>query len=179
MSEPDASEHVRDTGPSWNKPWTVQWHIAADGTVIRQRAKGDQSHQQLYGTHATNRTVVLADLEALDDRIARTRRVFNALVAVLIGVAVIDVVALVVGVLLAWAGIDEGAVITLPAVLLLLGLLIATGSVHGLMISRFNRAWTDAGFASTSQVTMAASEARSLIAAPGTVSGRTVRVKRA
>ena len=56
-----------------NKPWTVQWHIAADGTVIRQRARGDQSHEQLYGTHATNRALGIADLEALDDRIAGGR----------------------------------------------------------------------------------------------------------
>jgi hypothetical protein len=162
-----------------DKPWTVQWHIAADGTVIRQRAKGDQPHQQLYGTHATNRAVELADLEAMDDRIARTSRVFNVLVGILMGVAVVDLVALVAGVLLGWAGVDAAAAITLPAVLLLLALMITSGAMHGLMIRRFNRAWTDAGFASSQQVTMGASEARSLIAAPGAVSGRKVRVKRA
>jgi hypothetical protein len=162
-----------------NKPWTVQWHIAADGTVIRQRSRGDEPHQQLYGTCATNRRPEIADLEALDDRLARHGRVFNVLSAVLAGVTVIDMVALVVGALLAWVGVDAGSAITGPAVFLLIGLLIALGAVHSLMISRFNRAWTDAGFVSSSPVTMAASEARSLIAAPGAVSGRTVRVKRA
>jgi hypothetical protein len=162
-----------------NKPWTVQWHIAEDGTVIRQRSKGDEPHQQLFGTVAANRRPEIADLEALDDRLARNGRVFDVLVAVLAAVAVIDMVALAAGVLLAWAGVDAGGAITGPAVFLLIGLLIAMGAVHSLMISRFNRAWKEAGFASSSPVTMAASEARSLIAAPGAVSGRTVRVKRA
>lgn len=162
-----------------NKPWTVQWHIAEDGTVIRQRSQGDQPHEQLYGTLATNRRPELADLEALDDRLARNGRVFNVLTAVLAGVAVIDMAALVIGAVLAWVGVDAGGAITGPAVFLLIGLLIALGAVHSLMISRFNRAWTDAGFPSSSPVTMAASEARSLIAAPGAVSGREVRVKRA
>ena len=162
-----------------DKPWTVQWHIAADGTVIRQRSKGEESHQQLYGTHATTRTLEIADLEALDTRIERTRRTFNVVAAVLLVVAAIDVAALAIGLVLSLAGVDAGAAIILPAILLLVVLLIASGAVQGLMISRFNRAWTDAGFESSNQVTMASSEARTLIAAPGTVSGPKVRVKRA
>ncbi|MCH6161279.1 hypothetical protein [Streptomyces marispadix] len=162
-----------------NKPWTVQWHIVADGTVIRQRSKGDQPHEQLFGTHATNQKLELADLEALDYRIARNQRFFNVLAAVLVGVGVIDVVALAAGMVLAWVGVDAGGALVMPALLLLVGLLIAIGAAQGLMLRRFNRAWTDAGFASSNQVTMAASEARSLIAAPGAVSGRPVRVKNA
>lgn len=162
-----------------NKPWTVQWHIAADGTVVRQRSKGDEPHQQLFGTLVTNRKPELADLEALDERLARNGRVFNIVAAVLATVAVLDMVALAAGAVLAWVGVDAGGAITGPAVFLLIGLLIALGAVHPLMISSFNRAWKDAGFASSRPVTMAASEARSLIEAPGAVSGRKVRVKRA
>jgi hypothetical protein len=161
------------------KPWTVQWHIAADGTVIRQRSKGEQPHLQLYGSYATVRRVELSDLEALDERLDRDRRVIGGLAFLLLAFGVVSGVCLVVGVVLSWLGVDAGGLLMLVGWLLLVIGLVGSGASHGMIISRGNRAWTEAGFESSNPVTMAASEARAMIEAPGSVSGRKTRVERA
>lgn len=161
------------------KPWTVQWHIAADGTVIRQRSKGDQPHQQLFGSYATNRRVELSDLEALDEQLARDRRVIGRSVSLLLAFSVVGMAGLVVGVVLGLLGVDVGGLLLLAGIVLLVVGLIGSGAGHGLIISRWNRAWTEAGFESSNPVTMAASEARAMIAAQGAVSGSESRVERA
>ncbi|NIK57122.1 hypothetical protein [Kribbella shirazensis] len=162
-----------------SKPWTVQWHIAADGTVIRQRSKGDQPHQQLYGSYTTSRRLELSDRYALDDRLARDTKFFGGFVSVLLFLSMVGVGGLVVGTVLSWLGVDAGGYLVLPGVIVFIVALIASGGTHGLMMSRWNRRWTEAGFESSNPVTMSAREAREIVAAPDAVSGRRTKVKRA
>lgn len=161
------------------KPWTVQWHIAADGTVIRQRSKGDQPHQQLFGSYVTNRRLEISDLDALDDRLARDRRFFGGFVAVIMFLGVVGVACLAVGVVLGWLGVDAGGNLVLLGVIAFVATVIASGGSHGMMISRWQRRFAEAGFESSNPVTMSAREARVIVEAPGAVSGRQTRVKRA
>ncbi|MFG1911824.1 hypothetical protein [Kribbella sp. NPDC048928] len=164
---------------SKQKPWTVQWHVAADGTVIRQRSKGDQPHQQLYGSYTTNRQLGLADLDALDDRLARDKKVIGGYVGVLVVVIAVAFACFVGGIVLAWLGVDPARRLVLPGVIVVVVGMIAVGGGHGLMMSRWHRAWSAAGFESPNAVTMSAREAREIIDAPGAVSGRRTRVERA
>lgn len=161
------------------KPWTVQWHIAADGTVIRQRSKGDQAHQQLYGSYTTTRRLDLSDLDAMDDRLARDRKVFGGLVTVLLGLGVMGVGCAAVGIVLGWLGVDGAGPLVVLGVILFLVAIIGSGGFHGLMISRWHRVWAEAGFESPNPVTMSAREARDIVEAPGAMSGRKTRVVRA
>lgn len=162
-----------------DKPWTVQWHIAADGTVIRQRSKGDQPHQQLFGSYTTNRRLEISDLDALDDRLARDKKVFGGFVAVLMSLGVVGVTCLVLGAVLSWLGVDAGGKLVLLGVVVFIVAMIASGGSHGVMISRWQRRFAEAGFESSNPVTMSGREAQTIVAAPGAVSGRQTRVKRA
>lgn len=161
------------------KPWTVQWHVLADGTVVRQRSKGDQPHQQLYGSYRTRRRLTISDLDALDDRLARDKKVFGAFVAVLLVLVFGGIAGLVVGAVLAWLGSDAGDPLVLSGVIVLVVGMIGVGASHGLLLSRWHRTWTEAGFESPNPVTMSAREARDRIEDPGAASGRKVRVERA
>ncbi|TCC39579.1 PrgI family protein [Kribbella sindirgiensis] len=164
---------------SKKKPWTVQWHIGADGTVIRQRSKGDQPHQQLYGSYTTNRRLGLAELDALDYRLARDKKVIGGFVGGLLVLTAAAFACFVVGVVLGWLGVDAARRVVMPAVIVLVVVMIAAGGGHGLMMSRWHRAWNEAGFESPSPVTMSAREAREIVGAPGAVSGRRTKVERA
>jgi hypothetical protein len=161
------------------KPWTVQWHIAADGTVIRQRSKGDQPHQQLYGSYRTTRPLDISDLDALDDRLARDRRVFGGLVTALLGLTVVGIACAVVGVVLGWFGVEGVGWLVVLGVILFLVAIVGSGGFHGLMMSRWHRVWAEAGFESPNPVTMSARDAAGIVEAPGAVSGRKTRVVRA
>ncbi|MGH3359560.1 MAG: hypothetical protein ACRDO7_12215 [Nocardioidaceae bacterium] len=161
------------------KPWTVQWHIGPDGTVIRQRSKGDQSHQQLYGSYATNRRVALSDLEALDERLARKQKLLGGLVVVLQGVSTVSMVGIAVGFVLALLGNDVGGLLLLVGLALLVVGFVVFGVGCGLMYVVGGDPWTDAGFESSNPVTMAAGEARAMIDAQGAVAGRQTKVTRA
>lgn len=161
------------------KPWTVQWHVGADGTVIRQRSKGDQPHQQLYGRYTTRRRLGIAELDALDDRLARDKKVIGGFVRGLVVLTTAAFACFVVGVVLGWLGVDAARYLVAPGLIVLVGAMICAGGGHGLMMSRWHRAWGEAGFESPNPVTMSAREAHEIVGAPGAVSGRRTRVERA
>ena len=156
------------------KPWQIQWHIAADGTVIQQRSKGDQPHQQLYGRYTTNRRLELSDLYAVDERLRRDNVLFHWLTTVLLYAGYLAIAAFVVGIALGyWPGAPPGLSFTLwvvsVPVLIVAGL--STGFIPGLMVRRGTRIYLDAGFESSNPITLGAHEARAMIEAPGAVSG--------
>lgn len=130
-------------------------------------------------SYTTARRLELSDLDALDDRLARDRKVFGGLVTALLGLTVVGVACAAVGVALGWFGVDGAGSLVVLGVILFLVAIIGSGGLHGLMIGRWHRVWAEAGFESPNPVTMSAREARDIVEAPGAVSGRKTRVVRA
>ncbi|MFD7291979.1 hypothetical protein ACFV9W_01725 [Streptomyces sp. NPDC059897] len=152
------------------KPWTIQWHIAADGTVIKQRSRGSAEHEQLFQQFATTRTPRIEQLDAMEEELQRASSSGERRSRVLLYLAYVALAGLVAGIVSTWAGIDAGF-LTLGslAVVVLLGL--STGVIMRASISRYQRAHQQAGFESSNGVTLAAREARMMISDPGAVSG--------
>jgi len=94
-------------------------------------------------------------------------------------ISMVGAACLVGGAVLSWLGVDAGGYLVLPGVIVFIVALIASGGSHGLMISRWQRRWNEAGFVSPNPVTMSAREARGIVEAPGAVSGRQTKVERA
>lgn len=160
------------------KPWTIQWHITADGTVIRQRSRGAGEHQQLFESYSTTRTPRIAELDALMEAVQRSSASGERLSKVLLYVGYAALAGLVLGVVTTWVGIDTGF-LTLGSLAVVILLSMSTGILMRRSIGRFNRAYGEAGFESPNGVTLAGREARVLIDEPGTVSGREFAAVRA
>ncbi|NUV70656.1 MULTISPECIES: hypothetical protein [unclassified Streptomyces] len=160
------------------KPWTIQWHIAADGTVIKQRSRGSAEHEQLFQQFATVRTPKIEQLDAMEEGLQRAGTSGERSSRALLHVAYVAFAGLVAGIVSSWSGIDTGF-LTLGslAVVVLLGL--STGVIMRASIRRYQRAHREAGFASSNGVTLAAREARTMIGDPGAVSGREFAAVRA
>ncbi|NDL57134.1 DUF2207 domain-containing protein [Phytoactinopolyspora mesophila] len=162
------------------QPWQVQWHIGADGTVIKQRSKGEEAHEQLYGRYDVNRRLELSDLYALDERLRRHDVSFLWLSRAMLLVSGLVAVALVAGLILAFwpiAAPGVSATLLIVSVPMIVILVVSTGLISSTMVRRRKRIGRDAGFESDYS-TIAASEARAIIDAPGTVSGRKVSVEK-
>lgn len=166
-------------------PWRLQWHVTADGTVIHQRSKGDEAHQQLFQRFTPVRPVTVAELDALSaasrHEMSRTTT-FDVLWYVgLVAYAAASAVA--GGVLLSRGGVN-------PVLGALVGFI--AGSAVSPWVFRYlvvplvpdngdgpvADLWKEAGAGPPSGVTMKAAEARALIAAPGTTSGVVTRAQR-
>ncbi|MGW6318936.1 hypothetical protein [Streptomyces sp. NPDC055099] len=160
------------------KPWTIQWHIAADGTVIKQRSRGSAEHEQLFQQFATTWTPKIEQLDAMEQGLQHASASGERRSRVLLYLAYVALTGLVAGIVSAWAGIDSGF-LTLGslAVVVLLGL--STGVIMRASISRYQRAHREAGFESSNGVTLAAREARTMISDSGAVSGREFAAVRA
>lgn len=159
--------------------WWLQWHITADGTVIRRRSKGSEAHEQVYARYATKRRPDIADLDALDGRVAAHQARWRSAVALpLMGVVAVLAVIAVTGVVLLNTDGSEA----LATVLLLAGALgaVATAGVLILLARRHQtreeELYTGIGLRSAQWETMGAREASRLIAKPGGVSGEPVHV---
>lgn len=151
--------------------WTVQWHITADGTVIRQRSRGEAEHQQVYAEHATTRPVQVGDLERIDERVARFGAFWGRVTTVLLGLLVVCGAGLVVGIVLAWSGRSDIALPLLVVSVVALVLLFCVGgyATHRVRVG-VPRIYGEAGV-EPGGVTMNARDARARISAAGTVSG--------
>ena len=161
---------------SAKKPWTVQWHVAADGTVFKQRSRGDQEHQQLFQTYETHSSVAVEDLDAMDERLKKSTSLFFSLTMVLVVVAGIAAVSLVLSLFLPWLGVSENAagVVLIGSVVGLVLAVTIAGGVIGWSMSHHQRIYKDTGLASPNGVTLPAREARAMVADPRTSSGRKV-----
>lgn len=161
-------------------PWQVQWHIAADGTVIQQRSKGDKPHEQLYGRYSTTRRPELAHLYTLHEDVRRDGAFFDRLTKVLLYAVYLAIAAFVVGLALLWlsAAPEASTPLLVASVPVLVIGAIGAGVIGGIMRRRFERRYLDAGFESPQRITIAATEARAMIEAPGAVSGRKVNVEK-
>ncbi|MDN5895164.1 MAG: hypothetical protein L0H93_14220 [Nocardioides sp.] len=160
-------------------PWRVQWHIAADGTVIEQRSKGEENHQQLFQHYPTTRRVSMPEVVALQERLARSHRAYNMVLWPLLILSMALLAAALVGLGLSLFHVEVGIwlmVVGFPGFLVIR--LLMSG-VTGRQISRSSDRWREEGFESHQGVTIAAREALEMIAAPGTASGPETRVKRA
>lgn len=160
------------------KPWTIQWHIAADGTVIKQRSRGSAEHQQLFQKFATTWTPKIEHLDAMEEQLQRASSSGERRSRVLLYVAYAALAGLVAGIVSTWVGIDAGF-LTLGSLAVVVLIVLSTGVMMRTSISRHQRAHREAGFESSNGVTLAAREARMMISAPGAVSGREFAAVRA
>lgn len=174
-SSPTA-QTLRTLVMSAKKPWTVQWHIAPDGTVFKQRSRGDQEHQQLFQTFGVRDDVTVEGLDAMDERISKNSKFFLTLVIGLIAVGITALVSLLGSFTLPWFGVSErvaGSILIVSVVVFVL-ITMTSGGLVGWSISRATRICQDAGLESPNGVTLSAREARAMIADPRTTSGRKV-----
>ncbi len=164
------------------RPWLIQWHVAADGTVIKQRSRGNDPNQQLYSRYPMARKPELSQLYAMEEKLRSDSAYFTRLTRVMLYVFYLAGAALVAGLILMTFvdGTSSWSVIlVVAAVVVCCGLALAIMPVHRAMNTRFQSRWREAGFDGPAPVTMGASEARQLIAAPGTESGSQLSVERA
>lgn len=164
------------------KPWQIQWHVAADGTVVKQRSRGIEPHQQLYSRYAMTRKADLGEIYAMEGRLRDDSAHFTRLTRMLLYLVYLAGAALVVGLILLF--FVDGAsgfstILVIASLVVCVAAVLTVMPIHRTMNQRFHRRYREAGFESPAPVTMAASEARSLIAAPGTESGRQLSVERA
>lgn len=164
------------------RPWQIRWHITADGTVIKQRSRGAGAHHQLYSRYEMTRTPELSAIYEMEQHIRRDSVFFERLTRTLLYLICLPCVGLVVGVAMMYlvdghAGLS--AALMGGSVLVALALVLTIMPIHRAMNRRFQDRYRDAGFESPAPVTMAAVEARDLIAARGTVSGDPITVERA
>lgn len=158
-------------------PWRVRWHVAADGTVIQERSRGDEAHQQLFQTFSTTRPVTVAELDALSESWEQEITGLDRFsVLWWTGMAVFFGAFVALGGLLTHLVGDEivpGLVVGAVAGLLLMSpafrlvAMLLPEDVGG----SAERLWREAGLVSSSGTTMKAVEARALIRAPGSTSG--------
>ena len=165
-----------------SEPWRIQWHIAADGTVIKQRSRGNESHQQLYSRYSMAREADLGEIYAMEEHLRGDSAHFTRLTRNLLYLVAVAGAALVVGlVLLAFVDGAQGVsvVLVIAGLVVCVGAALAIMPIYRSMNQRFQRRYRDAGFESPAPVTMAASEARALNSAQGAESGRKLSVERA
>lgn len=160
------------------KPWTIQWHIAADGTVIQQRSRGAAEHEQLFQEFATTRTPTIEEIDAMVDRLQRSSEAGERRSKIFLYLFYVACAGFVLGIVLPWFGIEIGLLAVGSFAFILLASL-STGFMIRMSIGRYQRAFREAGFESSNGVTLAAREARVKIADPGTVSGREFAAVRA
>ncbi|MGW7349844.1 hypothetical protein [Streptomyces sp. NPDC054784] len=160
------------------QPWTIQWHIAADGTVIKQRSRGSAEHEQLFQEFATTRTPKIEQLDAMEEELRRASASGERRAGVLLQLTYVALAGLVVGVVSTLVGIDT-AFLTVGSLagVVLLGL--SSGVLMRASMSRHQRAHREVGFASSGGVTLAAREARTMISDARAVSGREFAAVRA
>lgn len=156
-----------------SRPWREQWHVTADGVVIHERSKSDQAHEQTFQTFGTTRPVTVAELEELSRR-SRRITLFDAVW--------FTVLAVYVGGFALAGGIVGHRSFDAPVGGAIVGVALASGvapfvfRVVMIFIAKdsgrpTDRRWVQAGLTSSTGTTMKATEARRLIAAPGTTSG--------
>lgn len=160
------------------KRWTIQWHIAADGTVIKQRSRGDAEHEQLFQQYATTRTPTIEEIDAMEEGLRRSSASGERLSKVLLYLVYAAIAGLVLGIVLPWLGVDTGFLAVGSLVFVVLASM-STGVIMRASIGRHQRAYREAGFESPNGVTIAGREARVMIADPGAVSGRQFAAVRA
>lgn len=169
MSDGDGTQHG----------WWLQWHITADGTVIRRRSKGTEAHEQVFARYATKRRPDIADLDALDGRVAEHQAYWRTRIALpLMGVVAVLAIVAVAGVVLLSTGGPE-AVATVLLLVAGLGAVAAAAVVIPLARrhqKREDALYTGIGLRSAEWETMGSSEASRLIAKAGGVSGEPVHV---
>ncbi|WP_335986177.1 hypothetical protein [Glycomyces sp. MUSA5-2] len=158
-----------------------RWHVTADGTVVKSYPKArDHSDPRReapqglqYLRYATARPVALADLQAMDERVARSMAAFGRLTMATLVVGVLGIAGVLAGwIVLPLLGADDaaGTVFFVSVPLLAVGVL-ALVIVPGAMRGSANRAGAAAGLAPSPAQVVKEPEARALIEAPGTVSG--------
>ncbi|HEY9410153.1 MAG TPA: hypothetical protein VIP77_11290 [Jiangellaceae bacterium] len=160
------------------KRWTIQWHIAADGTVIKQRSRGDAEHQQLFQRYATTRTPTIEEIDAMEVGLRRSSASGERLSKVFLYLVYAALAGIVLGIVLPWVGVDTGFLAAGSLAFVVLAAM-STGVILRASISRHQRAYRDAGFESPNGVTLAAREARVMIDDPGAVSGQKIAAVRA
>jgi tetrahydromethanopterin S-methyltransferase subunit F len=160
------------------KLWTIQWHIVADGTVIKQRSRGSAEHEQLFQRYATTRTPKIEEIDAMVEDLERSSAFGERVSNLLTYVGYVALAGLVLGVVSTWVGVDTGF-LTLGSLAVVVFLIVSGGFMMSRSISRHQRAYREAGFESSNGVTIAAREARVMIDETGTVSGREFAAVRA
>lgn len=151
-----------------------QWHIAADGSVIKAYPKAlDHSNPQRepppglkYLRYTTTRRLEPSDLSALDEELARSNAFFDRLSTVLIGAACVGVVGVALGwFVLPWLGVSGAVATVLLAVSIPLVVAGVLGVVlaPGMMRRRFERIHVDRGFESSTPKVLGEPEAQALI----------------
>lgn len=160
-------------------PWRVQWHVAADGTVIEQRSKGESVNQQLFQQFPTTRRVSMQEVVALQEHLARSHRAYSMVLWPLLFLSGAGVVAILAGLLLSAFRVEVGPWVIGMGITGFIVTRLLAGVVMAMQVSRSGDAWREAGFESHQGVTMAGREARTMIADPAAQSGPETRVKRA
>lgn len=161
------------------KRWTIQWHIAADGTVIKQRSRGDAEHEQLFQRYAITRTPTIEEIDAMEEGLRRSSASGERLSKALLYLLYAAIAGFVLGIVLPWVGVDDTGFLVLGSLAFVVLAGMSTGVILRASISRHHRAYREAGFESPNGVTLAGREARVMLADPGTVSGQEFAAVRA
>lgn len=59
---------VDSQGMTGVSAWRSQWHIAADGTIIKQWSKGEEAHQQVFQRFESTRRPDMPELVAIEEK---------------------------------------------------------------------------------------------------------------
>ncbi|MFB9660974.1 hypothetical protein ACFQS3_15505 [Glycomyces mayteni] len=162
-----------------------RWHVAADGTVLKSYPKAldhtdtrrEPPQGLKYLRYATERPVALADLQAMDERVARSMAGFGRLTAVTLVAGVLGIAGVLAGwIVLPLLGAPDAAGVTfVVSVPLVAAGFLALVIVPGAMRGSVKRAGAAAGLAPDPAQVVKEPEARAVLDAPGTVSGPAAR----
>ena len=160
--------------------WRSQWHIVADGTIIKQWSKGEELHQQVFRRFTSTRRPEIADLVAIDAKGDRFGTFWGRITSGMLGLGVLAVLGVISGLILlpligADAAVSMAVSIASAAVIVIIA--IAAVFIGVRLRTGIPQQHADAGIDVNSAVTMAATEARAKIAEADTVSSEPVASK--
>lgn len=153
----------------------IQWYVTAQGAVLQASAPLDDPGARRYVRYEVRRPVSLDALYALEDRFARFQTRWDrgtGVLLVLVGVAVVGVAA--GWFVLPWLGVsdDVAGTLMIASAVVLVPAFLANFILPGVMRSRFERLYVDAGLESATPRRLGRDEAEEIVRAPGTVAGR-------
>lgn len=164
------------------RPRTHQWHLAADGTVIKAYPKAlDHSNPQQeapkglkYLRYTTTRRLSLADLHAVDDALDESAARYERVAGAVAFTGVLGLVAMIVGwIVLPAIGLDADW----TSILRVASIPVLVVGVAGVMFTplsmrrSIDRIRSAGGLGVSEPEVLKEDEALALLHAPGTVSG--------
>lgn len=155
---------------SARKKWFHQWHITADGTIIKHTWHGGGAAPELYRRFSSSTPLDVDGLVALDHAIEKMATFWDRIARLLLIGYVLCAAGLIAGLVLIWTGNGGGAS---TALLVICGIafLVLIG-IGGIVASRLRkgapRIYAEAGITEPAGTEMTADAAEAAIAADGT-----------